>query len=99
MDPLIDVTTIPCRRTVEAFASDGESLLYSAARDEASALNRTATEIWELCDGTKTIGAIAQALGRRYGVDEAHLLPDVAAAVAALRSRGLLDVSPDASAT
>jgi pyrroloquinoline quinone biosynthesis protein D len=99
MDPLIDVATIPRRRTVEAFASDGESLLYSAARDEASALNRTATEIWELCDGTKTIGAIAQALGQRYGVDEAHLLPDVAAAVAALRSRGLLDVSPDAAAT
>ena len=85
--------TVPCRRTVEAFASDGEALLYCATRDEASALNRTATEIWELCDGSRTIGAIARALGERYGVDEAHLLTDVTAAVATLRARGLVDVS------
>ena len=94
-DQPIDVTFVPCQRKVEAFASDGESLLYSAARDEASALNRSATEIWELCDGTKTIAAIARALGERYGVDEAYLLADVTAAVAALRARGLVDVSRD----
>jgi hypothetical protein len=95
MDLLIDAATVPCQRTVEAFSSDGESLLYSAVRDEASALNRTATEIWELCDGTRTIAAIARTLGRRYGVDEACLMPDVASAVAALRARGLLEVSSE----
>jgi hypothetical protein len=94
-DPLIHAAIVPCQRRVEAFASDGESLLYSAARDEASALNRTATEIWELCDGTKTIGAIARALGQRYGVDEAYLLADVTATVTTLRARGLVDVSRD----
>jgi pyrroloquinoline quinone biosynthesis protein D len=65
------------------------------ARDEASALNRTATEIWELCDGTKTIAAIARTLGERYGVDEEYLLADVMTAVTTLRVRGLLDVSAD----
>ena len=94
---LIDAAIIPCRRTVEAFASRGESLLYSVARDEASALNRTATEIWELCDGTRTIRTIARALGQRYGVDEASLLADVTVAVLALRARGLVDVSRDAA--
>lgn len=93
---LIHAALVPCRRRVEAYASDGESLLYSAMRDEASALNRTATEIWELCDGTNTVGAIARALGQRYGVDEAHLLADVTAAVTTLLTRGLVDVSPDA---
>ena len=93
---MIDLAVVPRQRRVEAFASDGESLLYSATRDEASALNRTATEIWELCDGTRTVGAIAQELGQRYGVDEAHLLADVTAAVAMLRARGLVDVSRDA---
>jgi pyrroloquinoline quinone biosynthesis protein D len=88
----MDDTMIPRQRTVETYASNGESLLYSAMRDEASALNRTATEIWELCDGTKTIGTIARALGQRYGVDEADLLADVAATVAMLRARGLVDV-------
>ena len=93
-DLLMHAAIVPCQRRVEAFASDGEALLYSAMRDEASALNRTATEIWELCDATMTIGAIARALGQRYGVDEAHLLADVAAAVTTLRARGLVDVSP-----
>ena len=96
MDPLIDATTVPCRRTVEAFASGGESLLYSAMRDEASALNRTATEIWELCDGTRSIGAIARVLGQRYGVDDADLLADITAAVTSLRARELVDVGPGA---
>lgn len=84
---------VPCQRNVEAFAAGGESLLYSATRDQASALNRTATEIWELCDGTRTIAAIADALGQRYGVDGAYLLADVTAAVATLRARGLVDLS------
>jgi hypothetical protein len=92
---LMHAAIVPCRRPVETFAADGESLLYSVMRDQASALNRTATEIWELCDGTRTIAAIAHALGQRYGVDDAYLLDDVTAAVATLRSRGLVDLSGD----
>ena len=94
-DPPIEAVCVPRQRRVEGFASDGESLLYSAARDEATALNRTATEIWELCDGTTSVGAIARILGQRYGVDEAYLLSDVTTAVATLRARGLVDVSRD----
>lgn len=92
-DLLIHSSVVPRQRQVEAFASDGESLLYSAMRDEASALNRTATEIWQLCDGTNTVGAIARVLGQRYGLDESHLVADVTAAVTALRARGLVDVA------
>lgn len=92
-DVLILSNLVPHQRRVEAFASDGESLLYSAMRDEASALNRTATEIWELCDGTKTVGAIARELGLRYGVEESYLLADVLAAVTTLQARGLVDLS------
>jgi pyrroloquinoline quinone biosynthesis protein D len=92
----VHAAIVPRQRRVEAFASDGESLLYSSTRDQASALNRTATEIWELCDGTRTIGAITRALSQRYGIDEAHLLADVTAAVTTLRARGLVDVSRDA---
>jgi hypothetical protein len=92
-DRLIHAAMVPCHRTVEAFAADGESLLYSATRDEASALNRTATEIWELCDGTNTIEAIARALSQRYDIDEAYLLADVTATVTMFRTRGLVEVS------
>ena len=96
MDDTIHPAFVPRQRRVEAFASGGESLLYSVMRDEASALNRTATEIWELCDGTRSIGAIARVLGQRYGVDDADLLADVTAAVTSLRARALVDVGPDA---
>ena len=96
-DLTIHAAVVPRQRRVEAFASDGESLLYSAMRDEASTLNRTATEIWELCDGTRTIEAIARALGQRYGVDEMYLLADVMAAVTTLRARELVDVSKTVS--
>ena len=83
---------VPCRASVERFASGGESLVYNPLRDEASALNKTATEVWELCDGGLTVNGIAQVLGDRYGVDENLLLEDVTRVLEALRTRGLVDV-------
>jgi hypothetical protein len=92
-DAPLDPTLVPRRAPVEDFVADGECLLYSAVRDEAATLNRTATEIWELCDGTRSIRSIARTLGERYSVDEMLLLDDVAAAIAVLRSRGLVNIS------
>ncbi|HMF94058.1 MAG TPA: PqqD family protein [Vicinamibacterales bacterium] len=88
----IDVTAVPRRCQVESFDSDGETLVYSAARDEASTLNRTATEIWSLCDGVRSVHAIAGALADRYGVDAAILLPDVASTCGVLAARGLVEL-------
>jgi hypothetical protein len=88
---------IPSRVAVEAFEDGGECLLYNPARDEASALNRTATEIWHLCDGSLTILDISEALGERYGVDGAFLIDDVVTAIDALRTRGLIAVPEDRS--
>lgn len=90
-EPPIDGTSVPRRVCVEEFAQDGECLLYSAVRDEASALNRTATEIWQLCDGLQSIGAIAAVLATRYGVGEELMLDDVASALKALHARGLIE--------
>ncbi len=87
--------TVPSRAPVEAFEDAGECLLYNPSRDEASALNRTATEVWHLCDGSLTVLAIAQLLGERYGVDGTLLVGDVAAAIDALRTRGLIAVPED----
>ena len=70
------------------------SLLYNPSRDEASALNRTATEAWSLCDGRLTLTAIAGVLGERYGVSDAMLLDDVARVLVALRVRGLIEFLP-----
>ena len=82
---------MPRRARVEAFTRDGECLLYNSTRDEATALNRTAAEVWELCDGSLTTSDIARLLGGRYGVDGGMLFADVADLLLTLRARGLVE--------
>ena len=84
---------VPRRSKVDEFMSDGECVLYSPARDQASVLNRSGTEIWELCDGSRSIGAIARTLAERYGVDDGLLLDDIAATVSIFRERGLVELA------
>ena len=88
-----DHSIVPRRANVDEFVSDGECLLYSPARDQASVLNRTGTEIWELCDGSRSIGTIARTLAARYGVDEGLLVDDIMTAVSMFRERGLVEVN------
>jgi hypothetical protein len=91
-----DGSSLPRRIVVEEFVQAGECLLYNPSRDEASALNRTATEVWSLCDGRLTLAGIATALGERYGVDDTLLLEDVARVLVTLRARGLIEFLPGA---
>ena len=89
-----DGLSMPRRIAVEELAEGGECLLYHPSRDEASALNRTATEVWCLCDGRLTLSEIAGVLGERYGVTDTMLLEDVARVLAALRARDLIEFLP-----
>jgi hypothetical protein len=97
--PAAGEATVPHRTNVERFAAEGEGLLYNPDRDEASALNRSAMEIWELCDGRRTVRAIARVLGERYQVDEAMFVEEILATIAALQARGLVAFGSDASRT
>jgi hypothetical protein len=92
-----DGSSLPRRIAVEEFVQAGECLLYNPSRDEASALNRTATEVWSLCDGRLTLTGIAKVLGERYGVNDTLLLDDVARLLVTLRARGLIEFLPRAS--
>jgi len=94
VDVVADGGSLPRRIAAEEFVQDGECLLYNPSRDEASALNRTATEVWSLCDGRLTLTDIAGTLGERYGVNGAVLLDDVAEVLGALRARGLIELLP-----
>jgi hypothetical protein len=78
---------------VEDFASDGECVLYVPARDEACTLNRTATEVWSLCDGARDAREIARVLGDRYGLDAAWLVEDVSSVLTLLQARGVVELS------
>jgi hypothetical protein len=81
----------PRRAPVKEFAEAGECLVYSAARDEATALNKTATEIWVLCDGTRDVEAITRVLADRYGVAPRLLVDDVVQTVCTFHEKGLVE--------
>jgi hypothetical protein len=83
---------VPRPLPVEDFASEGECVLYVPARDEACTLNRTATEVWSLCDGARDAGEIARVLGDRYGLDAALLVEDVSAVLTLLQARGVIEL-------
>ncbi len=49
-----------------------ETLVYQKENHKAHCLNRTAAEVWKLCDGTKTVAEIAAILSKesQSSVDE-----------------------------
>ncbi|MFH1570952.1 MAG: PqqD family protein [Gemmatimonadota bacterium] len=53
-------------------------------------LNATAAFVWERCDGSHPAARIAAELAQRTGESLARVAADVAAALATLRERGLL---------
>lgn len=64
-------------------------LVRPAGSPAAHQLNNTASVIWDLCDGRRTITQVARSLAGAFGLDNAPLA-EVTACVAGLRSAGLL---------
>jgi len=73
---------------------EGENLLYRLGGHKAIHLNDTATVIWKLCDGSRTVQDIIDLLTQEYPGAEAAVAADVREAVELLVSEGaLLEVS------
>ena len=47
---------------------EGELVLLRLKHDQLLGLNEVARRIWELCDGTRTIAQIAEALAQEFDV-------------------------------
>lgn len=69
---------------------EGENLLYRLGSHKAIHLNDTATLIWKLCDGSRTVGEIIDLLVREYPGSEAAIGADVQETVQLLFSEGAL---------
>ncbi|HXQ23503.1 MAG TPA: PqqD family peptide modification chaperone [Candidatus Acidoferrales bacterium] len=70
---------------------EGESMLYHSGDGKALYLNETASVLWKLCDGQRTVAAIEGLLKGAY--PEAQELPeDVDAAFHLLIGHGALEV-------
>jgi hypothetical protein len=61
-------------------------------------LNETAARVWELSDGTRTAGAVAEELAREYQTDVEPVLADTLRFLTLLAGHGLME-SPRASAS
>jgi len=79
------------RADVRVRVVDGETVVFDRRRGLIHHLNPTAHYIWERCDGSATVAAIAQQLAATFGVEAQTAAADVAACVAHLATLELLE--------
>lgn len=87
MSPLLR----PKRRADVLLATlDDETLLFRPERMTALALNATATAIWQLCDGERTIAQIVERLQQAYPDEWAQMPAEVEAGLRTLSSHAVI---------
>src|SRR5215510_2661113 len=69
---------------------EGENLLYRLGSHKAIHLNDTATVIWKLCDGSRTVQDIIDLIEKEYPGSETAVAADVREAIALLVGEGAL---------
>lgn len=64
-----DGTTVPRARkkALHVRELDDETLVYDLLRLKAHCLNRASALAWKLCDGRRTVGQVAERIGRETG--------------------------------
>jgi len=63
------------------------------AEEKVFKLNKTASYIWEHCDGKKTVAELIKELCSEFAVDEATALNDTVEFIEKLKSKQLLSLS------
>jgi hypothetical protein len=71
-----------------------EMVVYSPDTMQAASLNESASAIWELCDGTRTIDEICRDLASQIGMTPDRLSDDVKNVVNRLYELELLSREP-----
>ena len=71
---------------------DGEMLLYHPAETKTIYLNETASLIWSLCDGTRTVADIAKLLEESFPEPGVHLIDDVADTIDRFAADGAVEL-------
>ena len=78
--PHPDVTAVPL---------DDEVVLYVRG-DDGHVLNPTATYVWALCDGERTVASVAKEIAGFYDIDYGRALSDVRELLESLDDAGAL---------
>lgn len=69
---------------------DGDISLYHPPTEQVTVLNGTASDVWRLCDGERTIDDIADLLGRAYGVEPDSIVADITETIRQFQKAELL---------
>ena len=75
---------------VRKYELEDEMMVYAPGTEAVVTLNASARQIWELCDGTRTAGAICDELGRRFDLPAVAFSEDVMLTLDELRDKGLI---------
>lgn len=70
---------------------DGAITLFHEPSRTALVLNETASDVWRLLDGRRTVGDIVGELARRYAADTAAIRSGVNAAIRQLAEHHVID--------
>jgi hypothetical protein len=81
----------------EAWCDDGGVLLFRAGSEIGLRLSSSAVEIWDACDGQRTVDEVCRELEGRYGLPQRSLEDDVLLAIDGLRDEDLLRLDADVS--
>jgi hypothetical protein len=92
MTAAFDHASCPPRRRegLASAALDGELVVYDTAGCTLHHLNRTATHVWNLCNGERSVETIARMLAGNGTPDAEAILRDVVAIVQVLSAARLL---------
>ena len=69
---------------------DGDRLLYRPTGQKALHLDKTASVVWQLCDGTRTADAVVEEVASLYPDERETVARDVMDTIEMLRGHGAL---------
>ena len=81
----------PPRQRIIETEIGAEISLYDPSSERVLVLNTTASDVWRLADGTRTVNEIVALLSQSYEVEPGTIAGDVENAVTRLRDEGMLE--------
>jgi Coenzyme PQQ synthesis protein D (PqqD) len=88
---MANLNSIPTpRRDFSLQQMDGETLLYRRSLKKTIYLNESATAVWQLCDGRRTVQQVVDILANAYPEAHAEVAADVNDAIDNLFREGAL---------
>ena len=87
----ITATNHPRVKPLDVYDLGEELLIYSDEHELGVTLNASSKQIWQLCDGTRSLNDIATAIGQQVGCTRDVLMEDVYTTVMQFYELGLLE--------